>query len=60
MILNHNQPKGKIWVVKVTTVAKCSYLKKQVEIENNGPNSKKERCLARLIMKRKCNGQHNH
>lgn len=40
MIHNHNQPKGKMWVVKVAliTVAKCSYLKKQVEIENNGPN----------------------
>lgn len=62
MIHNQNQPEGIIWVVKValTTVEKCSYLKKQVEIENNGPDSKKERCLARLIMKRECNGQHNH
>lgn len=50
MIHNHNQPEGKKWVVKValTTVAKCSYLKKQVEIENNGPDSKKGKMSSKI------------
>lgn len=50
MIYNHNQLEGKIWVVKValTTVEKGSYLKKQVEIENNGPRFKKGKMSSKI------------